>query len=117
MKQENPVVLFIDDDRLMTDTIPFALEDLTGREVVACRSVDEAVEAGKAYNVGLVITDYYMGRNPAEVLIKLRETYPQVKVVCHTGSQNITLEHGYDAVVYKPKSLDGLVEIIKEELN
>ena len=113
-------VLFVDDDKLLRETI-LEMLDCLGHEGEAVKSGMEALEKLKSIKYDLVITDIGMpGMNGWELASKIRELYSgRIKVAVVTGwgaqlEEKKKNEYGVGYVLGKPFKMEELGKLIRE---
>lgn len=114
-------VLVVDDD----DTVRETLWELLSEDH-SCETAETAEQAltllgGDAYD--LVLTDLSMpGLNGAELLKRIRESYPNTRVIIVSGmgdkdrAQSL-IEQGAFDVLFKPFTLEGVEQTVKRALS
>jgi len=123
-KTQSPTVLVIDDEQYVIDLIDEILEVEHYQRYLATDPV-KGVKLFKEHwqTIDVVILDYSMPKmNGKEVMIELRETDPNVKVIISSGYSEEELNHLMgnikpSAIVQKPNSPDALMSIINKVLN
>ena len=89
-------VLFVDDDRNITDAVKRIFHQ-DAIEVLTAQSVGEALSILESRDIAVVITDQRMpGRTGLELLIEVRERFPETRRIMLTGYA--TLELALDAI-------------------
>lgn len=87
-------ILVADDDGGVLGLVGRALSQY---RVKTARDVAEAVALGRDASLDLLITDYLMPDGTgAELIRRLRERQPSLKVLIMTGHEAMLNEHGYD---------------------
>lgn len=82
----NVNILLVDDHDIVRDGIQMLLEDEVGFKIAAeAENGDEALEACEEHDIDLIIMDINMpGMNGIEATEKIKETYPEIKVLALT---------------------------------
>ena len=120
----NERILFVDDEKILADTIRIMLERL-GYHVIVRTSSSEALELfrTKSDSFDLVITDHTMpimtGMELAKELLKIQ---PDIPILLCTGFSELALEEkarqtGIKAFIMKPVVIKDLAKIIRKTLN
>jgi len=108
-------VLVVDDEPAIRLLCRVNLE-LEGFRVLEAGNVDEARERLAAEDVGVVLVDVHIGPvDGRDFARELRAHDPPRRVALLTGSIDLSAEEreGADAVVYKPFTIDELVETVQ----
>ena len=121
--QEQPVVLFADDDEFCLDVAVKMLQKL-GYSVLKAKNGQEAVEVYQKNqnNVDLVILDMQMPDNGGNTFGKLKKINSDVKILIVSGYANDhrireLLQHGCKGFIQKPFSMAALSKNINKVLN
>lgn len=78
-------VLVVDDERLIADTVAVILSN-SGFSAVAAYSGEQALEAARAQQPDIVLTDVLMPKmTGVELGIQIRSEFPQVRVLLFSG--------------------------------
>ena len=86
-------ILIADDDGGVLNVL---VKGLAGYRVLAARDVSEAWTLGHRVPLDLLITDYLMPDGTGEELIlKLREAHPTLKVLILTGHERLLDDEGF----------------------
>ncbi|MFH1567996.1 MAG: ATP-binding protein, partial [Gemmatimonadota bacterium] len=113
-------ILVVDDEDMVRDTARQMLE-LRGYQVLVAADGEEALEVHRRHRdrIALVLLDHSMpGLSGRQVLERLRERSPRVRVVIFTGFPADAADFaGADDLVRKPFTLDGLVSKVREVLD
>lgn len=94
-----PVVLFVDDDRLIRNAIARIMHDKPF-DVVTAESAEHAMDFLKKTTVHVVVSDEaMMGTSGSEFLIWVAEWFPRIPRIMLTGQPNLSgmqklLNHG-----------------------
>ena len=117
----NYKVLIVDDHESMCDSLSYALEHAGNFEVVG--SIPSAVHADiytERLRPDLVLMDVCTegGASGLNAARELRTKYPDLKIIVMSGFDEITYaprakEFGADAFIFKSKSLDYFIEVIR----
>jgi len=113
-------ILVVDDQRVIADTL-VAILNASACSATAAYSGESALEAIAADVPDLLITEVCMpGMNGVELAVKVRETYPQCKVLLFSGHSSAAhlIEEarakGYDfTLLHKPIHPRDLLECLK----
>lgn len=115
-------ILVVDDDPAMRHTICRLLQR-GGHEVVPVDDGEKCVEACRAADAELVITDLYMPRRDGlETLIEMRNQLPQVPVIVMSGHRHSDLmlkaakELGAVITLTKPFTSETLLATVNDQL-
>jgi DNA-binding NtrC family response regulator len=114
-------VLIIDDDEVFLRPLRRALE-LGGFDVATARSGEEALDALKAEDVDLVLTDQRLpGMDGVEVVRRLTAEHPEVGVVVMTAYATIgaavqATRLGAEDYVVKPFEFDEILVVLRRAL-
>jgi DNA-binding NarL/FixJ family response regulator len=114
-------VLIVDDHASMCDSLAFALENTGDFTVVGkLPRADHADMYCGRFNPDLILMDVCTGAGASglEATKVIREKYPAIKVVVMSGFDEITYaprakEVGAHAFVYKSKSLEFFIEVVR----
>lgn len=115
--RKRPLVLVVDDERGVRDTLAEALA-VYGFEVLTAADGQEAWEIFQEKDPALVISDIYMPRMNGLMLLKqIKEVSPQRAVILATGYHHYkqlieTNSHPPDGFVNKPFRIEALYEAI-----
>lgn len=116
-------ILVVDDDPAMRHTICRLLRR-GGHEVVPVDDGEQCVEACRAANAELVITDLYMPRRDGlETLLEMRTELPQVPVIVMSGHRHSDLmlkaarELGAVITLQKPFTSETLLTTVATQLS
>lgn len=113
-------ILVVDDDDNVRFTIKYVLERASYRVCVAA-STNQALEAFGAFKPDLVITDLIMpGEGGTELIHKLREVAPEIKIVAMSGGARMTggnilqeaLDAGANRTLQKPFQFTELTGVV-----
>ena len=114
-------ILLIDDDEMVTDISELMLKEL-GHNVLKAHNGHEGIrlfETNKS-RIDLIISDLEMPKmNGWQVLDKLREIDPQIKVMLSSGAltdkdEQSVINEGFSAFLKKPYSLTALDQKMSE---
>ena len=84
-KKPQPLVLVVDDERVIADTLAIILNQ-SGFEATAVYSGEKAVEAAKALKPDMLISDVIMtDLNGIDAAIKIRSLLPSCKILLFSG--------------------------------
>lgn len=122
--EQGITVLLIDDEEMVINISEMMLKNL-GYRVLKAHSGFEGVQLFEENQskIDLIISDLEMPRmNGEEVMDRLREIDPQIKVMLSSGALTDTDEQdvmnkGFDGFLKKPYDLDTLSEKMAEILN
>ena len=120
-KDENKVVLFVDDEKMVLEVGSLMLQKL-GYSVLTASTGHEAIEILKENKVAFVILDMKMPEmNGYEIYPQLKKIQPNVKILLASGymgdhSQKGLSNIGFDGFIQKPFDLKQLSEKIKDIL-
>lgn len=108
-------VLLVEDEVLIRISTADLLQD-SGMGVVEAGSADEALAALGDHPIDILVTDVNLPEmNGPQLILKIRETLPNLPVIFATGDNNVPgvedLEHA--AVIVKPYDYDMLVNHIR----
>lgn len=115
-------VLVIDDDPKVRNVVARFVE-LEGHAVVQAENGKEAIDQLQGDPADLVISDIFMPEmDGIEVLIQLREHFPDAKLVAMSGGGAIAASHvlktakvlGAVAVLEKPFDLEDIRELLSD---
>jgi DNA-binding NtrC family response regulator len=107
-------ILIVDDEALILTAVERALVRV-GYTIAKAQSVKELGEALKKAPFDLLITDIYMQEITInEVIERVRETSPAVKVLKMSGSANKEEDGNF---LEKPFSIEALRQQVKDILN
>lgn len=111
-------ILIVDDEAVVRAYLVRALR-LQGYEVVEARDGPSAWELALERSYDLVITDNRMpGMSGKELTRRVRERYPDTRILCVSGSQDTPAEDdGHVAHLRKPFGIDELVVKVQELLH
>lgn len=122
---ERPVILCVDDERIILESLKMELSALSGGkcQILTADNGEEALEVVEEVHaeqgkVALVVTDQQMpGMKGIELLRKLRELYPQVYGCLLTGYTDESIlnearESGSFQVLDKPWNVADLTRIM-----
>lgn len=117
-----PIVLLVDDEQRILNALRRTLRR-QGYQLLFAGSGEEAKYILKHQSIDIILTDYRMpNMNGEELLIWIRETYPQVRRMMLTGFSSIhdaenVLERGAtERLLRKPWEDDELCTAIRELL-
>lgn len=118
-----PTILIIDDEPEILDTTRWAFE-LAGYQVHTAASAEEALPQAQKVKPEVLLIDYKLpNMNGLEFLRAVREGLPRAIAIMVTGltHQSETLEEesrklGAVGFLHKPLQLDGVLQIVKEEI-
>ncbi|MCB2182365.1 MAG: response regulator [Desulfobulbaceae bacterium] len=116
---KNPRILLVEDEALLRLSLEINLKR-KGLSVETAEAGGMALTALKKQPYDLLISDYIMeGMTGIELMKQARSTYPQLKVIIMTGYADLAekekiMQAGADGFLYKPISLDNLLETISE---
>lgn len=122
MKAESQVVLVVDDDLAVRESLKFALE-LEGLGVDACACGAELLAHPKLMRAGCLVLDYKMpDMDGFEVLRALKRRNCHVPVILITGASSCVVRRraaiaGVRYVIEKPLLDSALIESLSEILN
>lgn len=122
MNARSQVVLVVDDDLAVRESLKFALE-LEGLEVHACACGADLLAHPQLLNAACLVIDYQMpGMDGFEVLNALKTCNCHVPVILITGNATVALRRraalaGIRHVVEKPLLDSALIESIADVLN
>lgn len=128
-------ILLIDDEEDIRDSVTKTLSR-AGYSIDAVTSAEDALTYSKENSVDLVITDLIMPEiNGVELIRKLREDHPAVKIIAISGGGNFgplayqpdaitttayleaAADAGADSVLTKPFQRDDLIAQVKALVN
>ncbi len=121
MSGPNPRLLVVDDDRAVRHSLQINLRK-GGYDVALASSAEDALAAIEARPVDLVLTDVAMpGATGMELLERLREQWPDVRVVVMTGYGSVpdavrAMKMGADDYIIKPVSKEEVLLIVERAL-
>ena len=121
MAETAPKIMIVDDDPGLLLTFEGIMED-EGYDVVAAEDGYQAVEAAKANAFALIFMDIKMpGMNGVQAYRAIKEVSPNSVVVMMTGFSleglvKEALEEGAYAVIYKPYSVEQIMDIVQAVL-
>jgi len=116
-----PIVLIVDDDRVLREICRDSLSDEPVRVLIAADG-QEALALAEAWIPDVVLTDVEMPRLDGFGLVRaLRRLYPEVPVIVMTGADEyagrpvaeVATEHGALATFMKPFDLEHLHATIR----
>jgi CheY-like chemotaxis protein len=115
-------ILTVDDSRITLMMIEKHLSDVDPQwQVIRAENGDKALEAAAAHKIDAFTVDYNMpGMNGIEVITKLRESYPDNKIILLTSNIQSDVQQQADelnARVFNKPVLKELVEQIVTFLN
>ena len=114
-------ILVVDDDDSMRITLEAIIED-EGYDVIGVRDGYEAIKAVQKRNYDLVFMDIKMpGINGVETYREIKKANPGSVVVMMTGFSveelvKEALQEGAYGVIYKPYSMEQVIDIMKDVL-
>jgi CheY-like chemotaxis protein len=122
--EQGITVLLIDDEEMVINISEMMLENL-GYKVLKAHSGIEGVQLFEKNQskIDLIISDLEMPKmNGEEVMDRLREIDPQIKVMLSSGAltdtdEQIVMNKGFNGFLKKPYNLDTLSEKMAEILN
>ncbi|MBI3773271.1 MAG: response regulator [Gammaproteobacteria bacterium] len=110
--------IIVDDEPAMRSLLEEALTE-AGHEVMATESVEEAVKQFRCKPESVMITDLVMpGKNGIDLIMSLRQEYPQAKIIAISGGGGIKGKFDYleianligaDSIMKKPIDINELV--------
>lgn len=118
-------ILVVDDDFAVSASLQVLLES-EGYHVELASTGAEAIRYLDSHAVDLVLTDIHMPeRDGIEVIIHVRETFPQTKIICMSGGMSLSgisfLKEakmlGAHRTLKKPINPLHLLEYVSELLN
>ena len=91
MSQASSLILVVDDEEYVRESLPEVLTDV-GLQCVTASGADDAVEALQQDDFDLVLLDINMpGRSGMDLLPEIRTEYPDVAVVMLSGVQDLSV--------------------------
>ncbi len=114
-------VLMVDDEPGIGGLVSMCLDPL-GVEVVMANGLDEALQAARAEEVGLVLLDLALGKEDGvDILPHLRsdpslQGVPVIAFSAHDSRRVEALEHGADSFIGRPFNSAELQETVKRYL-
>lgn len=122
MAQASPVILVVDDEEYVRESLPEVLNDV-GLQCVTASGADDAVAALQREEFDLVLLDINMpGRSGMDLLPEIRTEYPDVAVVMLSGVQDLSV--GVEAMrlgaydyITKPVSMPDLTLRVEKALS
>jgi len=118
MTPERPVVLFVDDHRLLRHSLAILLADRTCIKTLEASNGEEALEILKQNHVDVMILDVEMPiMNGRDAFIQAKKKFPELKVIVFTyitGTENLLffIYHGVNGFVSKSDNEDFMKEAI-----
>jgi DNA-binding NarL/FixJ family response regulator len=126
MSSEKPVVLFVDDHRLLRQALALLLADQAGINTLEASDGVEALEVLRKNHVDVMILDVEMPiMNGRETFIQAKKKFPNLKVIVFTyitGVENLLffIYHGVNGFVSKSDNEDfmkeGILSVLRGEL-
>lgn len=114
--------LVVDDDTAIAEYIARILKQI-GYEPTTCSAIEEALELMPLTTADIVVTDIFMrGMGGIEGIRKIRDTYPQTKILAMSGGWggsdvngaiNAAQKIGADTGIAKPFSKSEFIEAVE----
>lgn len=118
--EQQPLLLLVDDDPTFTRVMARSLSR-RGLRVMTAADADEAMQRARAEQPDYAVLDLKMEGDSGLVLLpRLRELYPQLKVVILTGYSSITtaveaIKRGATNYICKPADADDVLTALLSE--
>lgn len=117
-------ILFVEDSLLLQKTVALALKeenytvDLAGDPEEAIRLYEDALRKGEEYGIVILDLNFKSKMNGKELIKKLKELDPKIKVIATTGSIDVGdyKQLGFNKILLKPYSIETLIKVIEELL-
>lgn len=110
-------ILVVDDEPLVLRSVTLLLLS-AGYSVEAVTSGPDALACVEQGDFDLVVTDWKMPLMQGDCVAReIRKRQPHVPILLLTGSILETPPAGFDAVVYKPFSSEGLRQVVSSLVN
>ena len=111
-------ILLVEDDKRLLDSIDsFLSSGIEGVRVISTFDGKDGWQKYQKLNPNLIITDNRMPFWNGEKLAKrIRETNPIVPIILVTGYEAPIEKQIFSEIIYKPFSLDELIEVVKRHL-
>ena len=112
-------MLIVEDDQDLRESLAAALRD-EGYNVLSAQDADEAIASVKAHKVNIVFMDICLpDRNGVEAYKAINKIQPTAKTVMMTGFfvqdlVNAAISAGACDILYKPFSMDDILNMIKK---
>jgi len=123
-KIKHGLILAVDDERPMLDSIELAVMSRQNLELITADSGKDGLDILKARHqeIDLVLLDIMMpGFDGIEVLKVIRERWPHIKIIMQSGTsdqgaKDTCLKLGATAFIAKPYQIADLLKVIDQEL-
>ena len=112
-------ILIVEDDRDLRESLATSLRD-EGYHAISAQDADEAIASVKAHKVNIVFMDICLpDRNGVEAYKAINKIQPTAKTVMMTGFfvqdlVNAAISAGACDILYKPFSMDDILNMIKK---
>ena len=121
-KAEKPIILIVDDDASICETLSTILQQ-EGYRVDTAKNGKEAIQKAKARFFNLALLDIKLpDMKGTQLLTTINENLPKMRKIMLTGYPALenaveALNQGADAYIIKPVKPERLLTIIKEQLD
>lgn len=118
MDQKNSMILIVDDDCLITDSLSLVLRSAGYKKILSCNNPMEIHSILDENTISLILLDLYMPAKNGEVLLKeLADSHPEIPVVIITSNNDINtavrcMKNGASDFLIKPVEKEKLLATI-----
>ncbi len=116
-------ILIVEDQREVSRLLRSALETLQqDMKIIECPSGEEALLEAFSGSVDMLVSDYFLpGMNGIELMGKIRESNPKVKIILITGLTDPEVRHmvsgaGAEAFFFKPVPMADFLDTVERLL-
>jgi CheY-like chemotaxis protein len=120
-------VLLVEDSKVQRQVIKRMFEQDGGYEVFEAENAEEALSSREIIGVDLLVTDIFMpGKGGLEVIHRLRQNWPYIRIIAISGGFKNTSDEkslaaagvvGADATLKKPFGAEALFVVVNEVLD
>lgn len=91
-------ILIIDDEEIIRFSLGSLLED-EGFNIFEAENASQGIDISQKEEIHLAIVDIHIpGMDGSDLILKINEIKPQIKILIHTGDGNYTIPHKLESI-------------------